>query len=139
MNGTALSIPTSATAPRDARDPVELMGDPLLCTQDARRRAGVPELRLFAALLEDVCFCLAPNALVDRVTRDEAIAWVRGDVDSPAPCSFHEICAILDLDEAATRNRLLALASGETPARRRRLDSVLRLATAPQHRVTTVA
>ena len=117
-------------------DPIDLIGDALLFSHDARSSAGSPERRLFAAVLEDVCFCLAPSTLVDRATRRDAAAWVRGEVASPAPCSFREICEILDLDEAATRVRLLALASGETPARRRRLDSLLRSARAV-HRPTT--
>jgi hypothetical protein len=106
-------------------DAVDQIGDPHLHAQQARR-ADSPEIRLLAAILEDVRVCLAPGTLVDRATRRDAIAWVRGEVASVGPCSFHEICAILDLDEAATRARLLALASGETPERRRRLDSLLR-------------
>lgn len=109
-------------------DAVDLIGDPHLHAHEARHRAASPEIRLLAAILEDVHLCLAPGALVDRATRRDAIAWVRGEVDSIAPCSFHEICAILGLDEAATRVRLLARANGETPERRSRLDALVRAA-----------
>jgi len=90
------------------------MGD-LSLTPDLRgpdRALDTPELRLLAALLEDARFCLAPSSLVDRETRLGAVAWVLGEVDSPSPCSFGEVCAIFGLDEEATRERLLGLARG---------------------------
>jgi len=115
------------------RDPVDLMGDPLLFSHEHRRRDDLPEIRFFAAILEDVCFCLTPTSLVDFETRIAAVAWIRGEVDSITPCSFREICEILDLDQDATLARLLALASGETLERRRRLDTLID-ATDPEKR-----
>lgn len=99
------------------RDVFDAIGDPVLHLHDGRRHPTSPEVRLFAALLEDVRFCLSPRSLIDRETRAAAAAWVRGEVDSIAPCSFREVCAIVGLDEDATRARLLGLARGETHAR----------------------
>jgi hypothetical protein len=114
-------------------DTIDLIGDCHLYAQDACRSVDSPELRLLAAILDDVRYCIAPGSMVDRSTRRDAIAWVRGEVASPSPCSFREICAVLSLDEAAARSRLLALASGETPERRRHLDSLLRAVKTAAH------
>lgn len=123
---------TLVAAAAAAQDLFDSIGDPVLHLHEHQYRTESPEIRLFAALLEDVRFCLSPRSLVDRQTREAAVAWVRGEVDSLAPCSFREVCAILGLDEDATRTRLLALARGETEARRRRLDGLSRWRTAPR-------
>lgn len=88
---------------------------------DRRHVPATPEIRLLAAILEDACFCLHPASLVSRDTRDDAIAWVRGEVQSAAFCSFREVCDILGLDAPAVRNALLSRLrvrpSRERPAR----------------------
>lgn len=117
----------NASAEHVRHEALDSIGDPWLHLYDRSRRDDSPELRLFAALLEDARFCLAPSSLVDRATRAAAAAWVRGEVASVAPCSFPEVCAIVGLDEEATRARLLALARGETPERRRRLEGLARV------------
>lgn len=66
-----------------------------------------PEIRLLAAILEDACFCLRPGAFVSRETRDDAVAWVRGEVRSAPFCSFREVCDILGLDAQAVATTLL--------------------------------
>ena len=71
------------------------------------RSARIPELRLFAAILDDAVLCLSPNAMVHPQTRTETLAWVRGEFDSVPACSFREICAVLELDETCVRARLL--------------------------------
>lgn len=96
-------------------DPIDLIGDPLLVSLEGARSARSPELRLLAAILEDACFCVAPTALVSRETRASTLAWIRGETASEVLCSFREICDILDLDEDATRARLLRLPRGRRP------------------------
>lgn len=94
-----------------ARDPVPLAAE-------RRSPPGTPAIRLLAAILEDACFCLAPAALVSRGTRADAIAWVRGEVESAAFCSFGEVCDVLGLDVEAVRHALLARAAARPTAPR---------------------
>mgnify|MGYP001223827245 CR=1 FL=1 len=94
-------------------------GDPLLLAYDAHALPRTPMIRLFAALLDDACFCLHPAALVSRDTRAETVAWVRGEIESAALCSFREVCDILGLDPQAVRARLLCRAAGRSPLRPR--------------------
>src|SRR5262245_51096811 len=86
---------------------LELLGDPVLHFHDARRKSESPELRLFAAILDDVRICLFHPEVANPTLRAEAIAWVKGDLDSVPLCSFREICAMLDLDEERARGELL--------------------------------
>lgn len=67
-----------------------------------------PEISLLAAILEDACFCVRRGALVSRETRDDAIAWLLGEVRSAPFCSFREVCDVLGLDAQAVRSELLA-------------------------------
>ncbi|MBM4244498.1 MAG: hypothetical protein FJ148_11880 [Deltaproteobacteria bacterium] len=90
----------------------DLAGDPLPLAHPPRALPRTPAIRLLAAILEDACFCLHPAALVSRDTREETVAWVRGEVESAALCSFLEVCEILGLDPEAVRARLLSRARG---------------------------
>jgi hypothetical protein len=73
------------------------------------RRKQAPEQRLMIAVLYDALACLAKYRFaVDRRGRrlfDEAREWFFAD--EPAwPYSFEHICAVLDLDAEAVRQRL---------------------------------
>jgi hypothetical protein len=89
----------------------DLAGDPPTIASGRRTLVATPTIRLLAAILEDACFCLEPAAMVSRDTRADAIAWVRGEVESAAFCSFREVCDILGLDVNAVRAALLARAA----------------------------
>ena len=111
---------------------IEHAGDALLHDHADRRTRSWPGLRLLAAILDDARLCLTPGATVDAATRADAIAWVNGEIRSAPLCSFHEICALLDLDEERVRAALL----GErTWPRRHALHAVRGAA----HRVATGA
>src|SRR5262245_5415429 len=66
-----------------------------------------PELRLYAAILEDARLCLSSREYVTAETRAETRAWVDGAIASAPLCSFREICEMFMLDEAAVRRSLL--------------------------------
>lgn len=70
-------------------------------------RRKVPELRLYAAILEDAWCCLTQPERVSQATHAAALAWVEGRTTSAPFCSFEEICWLLRLDAGAVRARLV--------------------------------
>lgn len=94
---------------------LELVGDPLLHFHEQKHGMDSPELRLFAAILEDARFCLSQYSLVDGTTRAETLAWVEGELDSVPLCSFREFCMMLELEEECIRAELLRLSIRRAP------------------------
>jgi hypothetical protein len=88
----------------------DLEGDSATLASLPRALVETPVIRLLAAILADACFCLEPASLVSRDTRDDTVAWVRGEIESAAFCSFGEVCDILGLDLNAVRATMLARA-----------------------------
>lgn len=98
-------------------DSLEQAGDPLLFFQQQARRTRSPSVLLLVAILTDASACLAPGALVDARAREDAAAWVRGEIASAPLCSFEEVCAIFDLDEERLRFHLLGRRTAEVRLR----------------------
>jgi hypothetical protein len=99
-------------------DDFDIAGDPYIHFLDCLRDQTLPELRLYAAILEDARVCLTQEARVSGKTRAEALAWIDGRVESAPLCSFQEICALFRLDADAVRARLLRHSAAARPTSR---------------------
>ena len=77
-----------------------------------RRAVSWPITRMLLAILEDVIGVLQRKDTLSFTTQkakreeyEEAVAWIASDEDW-GPCSFVQICRVLDLDPAWVRARI---------------------------------
>ena len=83
--------------------------DIMLAVQLERPKPMTPEARLMAAILEDAIHLLHKAALLRSEDTTRYIgptqAWIRDD-DEDWPCSFRNVCVVLNLNPDSVRDAL---------------------------------